>query len=520
MTTTLPPIQEDKPAEDLAFAKDSDEEFSSGNSSLRYDDDEEREEEKEEIEAASKGTMRWEHRPRKLTSETERQSSTLSSSCTSSLAPHPDNSVDDVDDDDPPTQKKTIPAWSRGWTRAVLCTHVPILYVLQCISSTAAHYPRCTITGTTILSVGLLVTGLLTNFTLQVGRQFSPKGSAPVQHSDWVGQTFGDNINLFNVILYNADDGDLWLLEQQDMDEQPQNYLPETTKMTSLLGSELVRRAFQVMDVVSNVPGYRELCSNQEVLTYVNPMTGEIDCEVYAVTRYWGNNRTWFEETAAISEEAVVAILSKNFFADGTPVSRQHLFGSTNSLGSTTSSTSATNVTSVVRSSLVVFMLPSISETRRIERRALSAMLRLRQQWREDNDDAVEDFDNSNGSINVPMIHLEVQSSTSLSDEFTRAIADDVPLVPTVFIVMSLFTAASFARWSWSSSSRRRTDVSPSRALLGLGAVVVVLLSIAAAFGMMFIHGTPFSSLTQILPFIILYVFAGCVWLVGCRHHY
>jgi hypothetical protein len=37
-------------------------------------------------------------------------------------------------------------------------------------------------------------------------------------------------------------------------------------------------------------------------MTYVNPMTtSETDCKVYAVTRYCGNNRTWFEETAVTS---------------------------------------------------------------------------------------------------------------------------------------------------------------------------------------------------------------------------
>jgi hypothetical protein len=72
------------------------------------------------------------------------------------------------------------------------------------------------------------------------------------------GRTFGDNINVFNVILFSAD-GDVL---EKDVDEKQPNHPPQRT--TTNQGSELVRRAFQVIDVVSRVPGYRELCSNQE----------------------------------------------------------------------------------------------------------------------------------------------------------------------------------------------------------------------------------------------------------------
>ena len=42
-----------------------------------------------------------------------------------------------------------------------------------------------------------------------------------------------------------------------------------------------------------------------------------------------------------------------------------------------------------------------------------------------------------------------------------------------------------------------------SRCALGLGAVVAVLLSIVSAYGLMFIVGVPFTSMTQLLPFIL-----------------
>lgn len=343
-----------------------------------------------------------------------------------------------------------VPAWSAWWTRRVLSTHGPILYTLQCLSGLAARFPHHTIALTTLLSFGLLLTGLVTNFNLNVGKQFSLRNSVTERHGDFIREHFTGKFRPLAILLHGGLDGD-------DDDD------------TIVLGTGLVERAFRIIDVVTSVPGYRQLCRDEDI-TYINPMTGEIDCEVYAVTRFWANNQTLFEQS---TEQQVVQTLSGSFFPDGTPVSRDHLYG-------TKGQPSATGTLSKIRSSLVVVFLPSASGTRQVEHSAVAALLRLRQQWRDE------------GS---PIL-IEVQSSGSLNDEFTRAIAADIPLVPVVFGIMSLFTAVAFARW----------HAVHSRALLGIGAVVMVMLSIAAGFGTMFTWGTPFSNLTQIIPFIILYV--------------
>lgn len=76
---------------------------------------------------------------------------------------------------------------------------------------------------------------------------------------------------------------------------------------------------------------------------------------------------------------------------------------------------------------------------------------------------------------------------------FTRAIVKDIPLVPIVFIIMSIFTCAIFFK----------RDKVRSRSLLGFAAVLSVLLSILTGYGMVFIIGIPFTSMTQLLPFVI-----------------
>jgi uncharacterized BrkB/YihY/UPF0761 family membrane protein len=62
---------------------------------------------------------------------------------------------------------------------------------------------------------------------------------------------------------------------------------------------------------------------------------------------------------------------------------------------------------------------------------------------------------------------------------FTRAIVDDIPLVPIVFVVMAIFTSLVF----W------KKDKVQSRSLLGFGAVVTVLLSIISGYGLQFLIG-------------------------------
>ena len=83
----------------------------------------------------------------------------------------------------------------------------------------------------------------------------------------------------------------------------------------------------------------------------------------------------------------------------------------------------------------------------------------------------------------------------SFGQEFFRSLLTDIPLIPVAFGLMSVFAAAIFAR---------RGDCVQSQALLGFGLVAGVLCAILSGFGICFIIGIPFTSLTTILPFIIV----------------
>lgn len=88
---------------------------------------------------------------------------------------------------------------------------------------------------------------------------------------------------------------------------------------------------------------------------------------------------------------------------------------------------------------------------------------------------------------------VEIETDRSFGDEFSRALTNDMPLLPVVFIIMSLFTALMFAKRHWVRS----------QSLLGFSAVIAALLSIMTSHGFMFLCGVPYSSMHPLIPFII-----------------
>jgi hypothetical protein len=83
---------------------------------------------------------------------------------------------------------------------------------------------------------------------------------------------------------------------------------------------------------------------------------------------------------------------------------------------------------------------------------------------------------------------VEPYATRSTDDEFLRAIMTDIPLVPFVFVIMSLFCCLIFGR-------RHKVR---SQCILGVGAVFCVFLSITTGYGLMFVIGVPLTSLTQV----------------------
>jgi Patched family len=366
----------------------------------------------------------------------------------------PDQSEQD-DKASPSASSSSSPSlsWSQQWTNLIRLTHIPVLWLLHAASRTSCRHPRKTVGAISFVSIGILLFAVyMPQFGIpldSLSDQFFSSRQSPLTTQSrylWGGRGgFTGRYRYFSLLLHGGKD--------------------ENGNYRNILNSDFIEKSFTIIETMQSLPGYDKVCTQKKV-TYVSPLTGQQDCEVYAVTRHWNHNVTAFRQTDPAN---VPAVISKSFFPDGQPASKTYLYGRYGE-------DNTTQIMDHLEMANIIFFLPSGGVARSWETAGLKAALGLRDQWQ--NDDIV----------------LEVSAESSLSNEFERTIADDLPLVAVIFVMMSTFTAVAFCRCG---------DPVQSRALLGIGAVVTVLLSICAGFGIMFLTRVPFSNLTQMLPFII-----------------
>jgi hypothetical protein len=324
---------------------------------------------------------------------------------------------------------------------------------------------------------------------LAVDDQFASRFSNIVEQSRYLYRRneggFVGRYRYFSLLLHGG-------VEENSIDTtNTTNTNTTTTRYKDILHSDFIEKAFTAVETIRNLPGYQEMCTQKKV-KYMDPITKQFDCEVYAVTRHWQHDVQAYRQSVAsannstnhnnsnifMTKETIPTILSRNFFPDGQPASKQYLYGRYEI-------DDATKIMTRLEMTNIIFFLPAGSIARNWENEiGLPAALQLRELWQKDE------------------IVLEVSAESSLQNEFARTITDDVPLVGVIFLVMSAFTALTQWRCSGSNDSCSLAPVH-SRALLGVGAVVTVLLSMCAGFGIMFMIAVPFSNLTMILPFII-----------------
>jgi len=334
---------------------------------------------------------------------------------------------------------------SAKWTATVNSICAPILKGIQKMTHSAAVNPKSTITAVVVFSVAIFVLGLLTNFTVDVDEDtlWTPKGSNPVRHMQWIDDESGFPTQTRDFVLVFHQDGD-----------------------KDILGQDQAERIFQALDTVRGLADYQSVCSS----------SASGDCAVSGVTKLWNNTASIFEEQVASDEDAIADMSVQIYPDDGTPVSDNDIFG--NSIRDGTSGLLVS-----AQSYIVVIELPEDDEdadespAEDFEEIALDAILALRVKWEAETGNT---------------FHVEVIAYRSFSDEFERSIINDIPLLPIVFVVMGIFTSAIFFK----------KDRVRSRSLLGFTAVLSVLLSILAGYGLMFVCAVPFTSMTQILPFV------------------
>ncbi|CAB9497246.1 Pick C1-like protein 1 [Seminavis robusta] len=334
------------------------------------------------------------------------------------------------------------------WKRATGYLRKAIINSVLSVSLLAARNPKRCIGLVCLMSITLITTGLFTNFYLDPGDEkiFAPTDCLPQEHGRWVGETYPD-VRRPTVLTVHADGG-------------------------NIMTYEAMRRVFQVTDMVRNIDGYETICAGEN---------GDNEgCRIPGPTRFWNHNVTLFEEQTQGSDEAVIQTLSQESL-DGAPFPHDLFIGKlqwevVDGHNQTNNSliTFAQAITSLIE-------IPEWSngETEAFELKMINLLQPIKDEWAAQGEDQP--------------YRLELYAFRSISDEVTRAIANDVPLIPCVFAIMAAFTCMVFCR----------RDIIQSRALLGIGSVVTILLSIMSGFGLVFIIGLPFTSMTSILPFAI-----------------
>lgn len=319
------------------------------------------------------------------------------------------------------------------WTKGVRFLHRLVLQSTHFLSHGAATHPKTTIVLIVLASVALFGIGLVTNFAFETNNEalWTPRNSDVEIHRDWIYYESGYPEEPRTFALF---------FHRQGIEMAP-----------SIMD---VRTVFDALDTLRSVPGYHSICGTE-------------NCETNGLTRYWDNNASFFEERVQTHEDLLREM--DNTFSDGTPVVDDMIAGFP---------LRDTNGTLFSMQSIFVrVQLPQGDDVAEFETDALTVMLELREEYRKDT-----------GSLT-----MEVMADRSFADEFERAVINDIPLVPAVFLVMTVFTCVVFFKC-------HRVQ---SRCLLGALAVVSVLLSMLAGFGLMFVVDGTFSSMTQILPFVL-----------------
>lgn len=335
-----------------------------------------------------------------------------------------------VVDANPSANSKPPLTFSERLTRFVNQLRRPILFGMKALCNLAARNPKRTIGSVVLLSFAVLGIGLATNFNVQVDRDelWAPNGSYARKHLEWIQEDSG-------------------------FPAEPELFLMtfHRDSRNVVTGRDPLIHIFTALDGIRNLPGYKPLCGN---------VTETGDCPISGVTRFWGH-QSWLLAFTGTDEAAIYQMSQTVYPFTQTPVSDDDIFGKA-------VRNETTNLLISAQAFMYAIDLPSdvggSTQTFEFEKEALDYILKLGDSWEKN-----PDID----------LRVEVLSERSFNDEFERAILDDIPLVPIVFVAMATFTSMIFFR----------RDKVQSRSLLGITAVLSVLLSIICGYGILFLIG-------------------------------
>ena len=242
----------------------------------------------------------------------------------------------------------------------------------------------------------------------------------------------------------------------------------------NVLTVDAMERVFVGVATIRETPGYDALCAQGVYRDFDGTQT----CRVMSATGYFEDHNLDVFQAQIHSDAELQRALSSFEFANGSPVYHDAILGNWEKDDSG-------NLTKA-ESFLVTIELPDKDDSNAFEVDMLDRLAQLRNQWLEE--DAV---------AGTSPIQMDVMTIYAYEVEYQRAIEGDLWLVPLVGILMCSFVAATFAQFGCGHEKLQ------SRTLLGVAAVYTISMSFLSGCGLMFLLGVPFTTVTQILPFIV-----------------
>ena len=322
-----------------------------------------------------------------------------------------------------------------------------VTYVVLKMTHSAASHPWWWVIGILLISFGLLGIGFATNFDYNVApdESLTPKDSVIREQKQWI-------------------------LEESGFPPQPLSLRALLhNEGANVVSQEGVDRMFQVLDAVQEKDNYQQLCDT--ALEENEYGFGGI-CHIRGISLFWNHSRDIMEEDVA-SDVDVVLAFNRDKYPDGSGVDRRELMGRM---------TYFNDLAIGAESFLLEIVIPATApNAEAVAESVLDTLVDLRQKWTEDKTNVYQSQNNQT----TTSFHLEVYlTDFSLESETLRAVFKDLPLIPSVFVIMAFFTCLIF------STSHKPGDTQvKQRILLGIGAVVAVVLSLAASYGLLYTIG-------------------------------
>ena len=186
-----------------------------------------------------------------------------------------------------------------AWTRFTQAMHNGLTLGITFFATTAARRPIQTIVALTALSVGLLMLGFASGgfrLELDIGSIFSPIGTRPEQHHEWIQSEFNETRL---ILLFFHNDGE------------------------NVLHKEQTRRVFQAVNTMLSTPGLQELCAKGSYVDFDNEPT----CRIWSVSGYWDDHSLDAFDADVQFDHDIRLKVAHNEFANGSPIFHDALLG-------------------------------------------------------------------------------------------------------------------------------------------------------------------------------------------------